>query len=125
MYSTFAAYQARGGKLTEAEYKALAQQAAEIIDAQTMGRAAEYAGQMAAELSAAECCVVDVLQRYTKAEGGLASENIEGYSYTMQTTALSDRDAEVARVLSRYLFRPEKGINLLSHGYPFGGCCPW
>lgn len=116
MYSSYQIYTTRGGKLPEAEYTPLAIKACEYINEQTLGRAPAYAATLADELAAAECDLVSVLDGFSRADSGLASENIDGYSYTVGAHPAAAKSEAVRSVLVRHLFLPARGINLLYRG---------
>ena len=109
MYSTYDQYQEQGGPLNEARYWVLAEKAASIIDYRTLHRAGSAPAEMQPCLGLAECELVEILDRYEKAAGCLASENIKTDPAGAQSRAIDD-------VLRRYLFRPDLGVNLLCRG---------
>lgn len=116
MYSTYEQYQSAGGKLSEEVYAALARKAASLIDYKTIHRAGSAPAEMRPSLGLAECELVEILKRYEKAVGGLASENIDGYTYTAKADADGAQNRAIDDTLRRYLFRPDLGVNLLSRG---------
>lgn len=116
MYSTYDQYQEQGGPLNEARYRVLAEKAASIIDYRTLHRAGSAPAEMRPCLALAECELVEILDRYEKAAGGLASENIDGYSYTVKADPAGAQSRAIDDVLRRYLFRPDLGVNLLCMG---------
>ena len=116
MYSTYDQYQEQGGPLNEARYRVLAEKAASIIDYRTLHRAGSAPAEMQPCLGLAECELVEILDRYEKAAGGLASENIDGYSYTVKADPAGAQSRAIDDVLRRYLFRPDLGVNLLCRG---------
>lgn len=116
MYSTYDQYQEQGGHLNEARYRVVAEKAASIIDYRTLHRAGSAPAEMQPCLGLAECELVEILDRYEKAAGGLASENIDGYSYTVKADPAGAQSRAINDVLRRYLFRPDLGVNLLCRG---------
>ena len=116
MYSTYEQYRNTGGELSVDQYEAWAERAASLIDCRTLHRAASAPAAMRHSLGLAECELIDILLRGKKAESGLASENIEGYSYTVKTDAEAAQGRAINEVLRRYLFRPDLGVNLLCRG---------
>ena len=116
MYSTYEQYQSAGGKLTEEQYTIYAAKAASLIDYKTLRRADSAPAAMRPALGLAECELIDILRRGKKAESGFASENIDGYSYTVKSDAEAERGRAIHEVLRRYLFRPDLGVNLLCRG---------
>lgn len=109
VYSTYEAYLARGGKLGEADYQAMALKAAAEIDWRTFGRA-KNCQEMAQELSACECELTDVLYLDQSAQG-IRTENNDGYSITY--TNEEDRRQKLENICRRYLSAP---VNLLLSG---------
>ena len=97
MYSTYEQYQSAGGKLTEEQYTIYAAKAASMIDYKTLHRADSAPPEMRASL-------------------GLASESIDGYSYTVKADPAVAQSRAIDDVLRRYLFRPDLGVNLLCRG---------
>ena len=71
---------------------------------------------MRPSLGLAECELVEILKRYEKAVGGLASESIDGYAYTAKADADGAQNRAIDDTLRRHLFRPDLGVNLLSRG---------
>lgn len=116
MYSTYEQYQIHGGQLAAERYDALAEKAASIIDYKTLHRADTAPAEMQPYLGLAECELIEILARYEKADGGLASENIDGYSYTVRADPAGAQNRAIDDVLRRYLFRPDLGVNLLCRG---------
>ena len=57
-----------------------------------------------------------LLDGYKNAVGGLASESIDGYSYTVKADPAGAQSRAIDDVLRRYLFRPDLGVNLLCRG---------
>lgn len=116
MYSTYEQYRNAGGKLSMEQYTVLGKKAASLIDYRTMHRADTAQAEMRPSLALAECELIEILHRYSKAESGLASENIDGYAYTLRADPDRARDRAISDVLRRYLFRPDLGVNLLCRG---------
>lgn len=116
MYSTYEQYRNAGGELAVDQYEEWAERAASLIDCRTLHRAATAQAAMRPALGLAECELIDILRRGKKAESGLASENIDGYSYTVKSDAEAERGRAIHEVLRRYLFRPDLGVNLLCRG---------
>ncbi len=117
MYSTYSQYTDRGGQLPEDIYKKYSTRAGAEINRQTLGRAKECSDVLAAELAACECELIDTLDSYEKARGGLASESIDGYSYSVKADASADEKKAVRAILSCYLVDLSRGINLLYRGW--------
>lgn len=116
MYSTYEQYQSTGGKLSEEVYATLARKAASLIDYKTLRRADSAPAEMRPSLGLAECELVEILDGYKNAVGGLASESIDGYSYTVKADPAGAQSRAIDDVLRRYLFRPDLGVNLLCRG---------
>lgn len=116
MYSTYEQYQSAGGKLTEEQYTIYAVKAASLIDYKTIHRADSAPPEMRASLGLAECELIEILDGYKNAVGGLASESIDGYSYTVKADPAGAQSRAIDDVLRRYLLRPDLGVNLLCRG---------
>ena len=116
MYSTYEQYRNAGGELAVDQYEAWAERAASLIDYKTLHRADSAPPEMRASLGLAECELIEILDGYKNAVGWLASESIDGYSYTVKADPAGAQSRAIDDVLRRYLFRPDLGVNLLCRG---------
>lgn len=107
MYSTFTYYTAHGGLLTEAEYNKYAEDAADIINYRTFGRAETAPEEMQDKIRRCECKLVDALSAFSNCPAGVSSESNDGYSVSYSTTAKADLDNNVLNICRRFLMMPE------------------
>lgn len=115
MYSNYEQYTERGGKLPEKEYNIKAQKASELIDYRTMGRAETASADMAKNLSACECELVDLLQSMTGISPAIQAENNDRYSVTFASQ--QEQDAAINRVLRCYLTSPQNLLEIAGWAY--------
>lgn len=128
MASTFSTWEyyrdTYNGKLSEADYKRMAIQAAAEIDRRTLGRARDVVG-MEDALQNCECELVDAMQGFDEAHEilpiGIQSVNNDGYSVSAggsnasggATNRLQSEDVVLRDICLKYLSRP---VNLLYLG---------
>lgn len=113
MYSNYDFYISRGGTMSETEYKAAAEKAAEKIDYYTFGRAANAPDKMRDRIKRCECALADILRSAEKIPFGISSESNDGVSVSYLATAQQDSERQIQNICRQYLCFP---VNLMYAG---------
>lgn len=116
-FSDYAFYKAHGGKLSEAVYNSVVDDAHAEIISQTNGRAANAPEDMRLTVKLCECALVDTIAAYKEGAAqlpkGVGSISNDGYSVTMGSGAANPLQAEPKErraICARYLQWP---VNLM------------
>lgn len=116
-FADYAFYTQNGGKLSGADWAAVAGDAQAEILSQTNGRAATAPAVMQDAVKRCECALADVIAAYKAGAAllpkGVGSINNDGYSVSMGSGAANPQQAEARErraICARYLQTP---VNLM------------